>query len=261
MPPSCCSVSGTGKEMVARAIHARSARKAGPLVAINGSAIPEGLLESELFGHERGSFTDAHVQRKGRIETAAGGTLFLDEIGELPALLQAKLLRFLQNQTIERVGGREQIPVDTRVIAATNLDLQKAIGAGQFREDLFYRLAVVVIRLPPLREREDDIPLLAQEFLRRSSAAHGKAGLAFSRQALRALRRHSWPGNVRELENCVNRAVIMAEGKRINPEDLELAPVPVWRSSLREARELVERQTIQRALSKHLAHRRLPPPS
>src|SRR5882672_8383060 len=200
--------SGTGKEMVALGIHRRSARKDGPFVAINCSAIPETLLESELFGHEKGSFTGAHVQRKGRIETAAGGTLFLDEIGELPALLQVKLLRFLQEGTIERVGGRHEIHVDTRVVAATNVDLEKAIAADKFREDLFYRLAVVVINLPPLRDRDNDIRVLAQNFLSRFAAKNGKEGLSFNQEALRALSDHAWPGNVRELENRVKRAVI-----------------------------------------------------
>src|SRR5580765_5092268 len=184
--------SGTGKEMVALAIHRRSPRKDGPFVAINCSAIPETLLESELFGHEKGSFTGAHAQRKGRIESATGGTLFLDEIGELPALLQVKLLRFLQEQRIERVGGRQPIIVDTRVVAATNVDLKKAIAENRFREDLFYRLAVVVVNLPPLRERENDIRLLAQDFLRRNAAKTGKDDLTFGREALRALTEHSW---------------------------------------------------------------------
>ena len=170
-----------------------------------------------MFGHEKGSFTGAHVQRKGRIETASGGTLFLDEIGELPALLQVKLLRFLQEQSIERVGGRQPIQVDTRVVAATNVDLKKAIVENRFREDLFYRLAVVVINLPPLRDRETDIRLLAQEFLRRSAAKIGKSGLTFDHEAFRALKDHPWPGNVRELDNRVKRAVIMAEGKRLTP--------------------------------------------
>jgi two-component system NtrC family response regulator len=245
--------SGTGKEMVAQAIHDRSPRRNGPFVAINCGAIPENLLESELFGHERGAFTGAHMQRKGRVETAAGGTLFLDEIGELPTSLQVKLLRFLQEQTIERVGGRQPIPVDTRVIAATNVDLKQAILGGRFREDLYYRLAVLVIKLPPLREREDDIRLLAQEFLRRSAIQHGKPGLAFSREALRALHEHSWPGNVRELENRVKRAVIMAERKHLSAEDLELGGLgpAAQGASLRQARESVEREMIERALRKH----------
>ena len=245
--------SGTGKEMVAMAIHRRSARKDGPFVAINCGAIPETLLESELFGHEKGSFTGAHVQRKGRIELATGGTLFLDEIGELPALLQVKLLRFLQEQRIERVGGRQEIQVDSRVIAATSVDLKKAIIDGRFREDLFYRLAVVVISLPPLRERDNDILLLAQDFLRRNAAKTGKEGLAFSQEALRALGDHPWPGNIRELENRVKRAVIMAERKRLSVEDLELSSLGVAAhgASLKEAREAVEREMIQKALRRH----------
>ncbi len=245
--------SGTGKEMVALAIHGRSQRKEGPFVAINCSAIPEALLESELFGHEKGSFTGAHIQRKGRIETAAGGTLFLDEIGELPALLQVKLLRFLQEQRIERVGGRQEIQVDTRVIAATNIDLKKAISDGRFREDLYYRLAVVVINLPPLRDRESDIQLLAQEFLRRQAAKIGREGLVFEAEALRAMGNHSWPGNVRELENRVKRAVIMAEKRRISAKDLELAgsTAGLHGPSLKDARESIEREMVQRALRKH----------
>ena len=245
--------SGTGKEMVAQGIHRQSSRKDGPFVAINCSAIPETLLESELFGHEKGSFTGAHVQRKGRVETASGGTLFLDEIGELPALLQVKLLRFLQEQTIERVGGRQPIQVDTRVVAATNVDLKKAISENKFREDLFYRLAVVVVNLPPLRERETDVRLLAQEFLRRSAAKIGKTGLTFDHEALRALKDYGWPGNVRELDNRVRRAVIMADGKRLTAADLELGDISErpHAANLKEAREAVEREMIQKALRKH----------
>ena len=245
--------SGTGKEMVAQAVHRRSPRKDGPFVAINCSAIPETLLESELFGHEKGSFTGAHVQRKGRIEMAAGGTLFLDEIGELPALLQVKLLRFLQEQRIERVGGRQEIEVDARVVAATNVDLKKAIAESRFREDLFYRLAVVVVHLPPLRDRENDVQLLAREFLNRYAAKNGKEGLVFSQEAIRSMSDHAWPGNVRELENRVKRAVIMADGKRISSEDLELGSIVAapQGATLKEAREGVERELIQRALRKH----------
>jgi two-component system, NtrC family, response regulator len=242
--------SGTGKEMVAKAIHKRSPRKDGPFIAINCSAIPETLLESELFGHEKGSFTGAHTQRKGRIESATGGTLFLDEIGEIPLPLQVKLLRFLQEQTIERVGGRQAIPIDARVVAATNADLKKSMGSGTFREDLFYRLAVVQIVLPPLRERETDIRFLAQSFLQRFSAQSHKSGLSFDLEALRALNRHGWPGNVRELENCVRRAVIMAEGKRLTAKDLELASA-AGAPTLKDARETVERELIQQVLRKH----------
>ncbi len=245
--------SGTGKEMVAQAIHRQSSRKDGPFIAINCSAIPETLLESELFGHEKGSFTGAHVQRKGRVESASGGTLFLDEIGELPALLQVKLLRFLQEQCIERVGGRQPIAVDTRVVAATNVDLKKAILESRFREDLFYRLAVVVVNLPSLRERETDVRLLAQEFLRRSAAKIGKTGLTFDQEALRALKDYGWPGNVRELDNRVRRAVIMADGKRLTAADLELGDISErpHAANLKEAREAVEREMIQKALRKH----------
>src|SRR5277367_319470 len=245
--------SGTGKEMAARAIHQCSARKDGPFIAINCSAIPETLLESELFGHEKGAFTGAHAQRKGRIETATGGTLFLDEIGEIPLPLQVKLLRFLQEQCIERVGGRQEIQIDARVVAATNADLKKGMAAGTFREDLFYRLSVVQIVLPPLRERENDIRLLAQFFLQRFAAQVNKSGLTFDSEALRALNRHDWPGNIRELENCVKRAVIMAEGKRLTAQDLELAAVTPNGNvtTLKDARENVEREMVQQALRKH----------
>jgi two-component system, NtrC family, response regulator len=245
--------SGTGKEMIAQAIHRRGTRKEGPFIAINCSAIPETLLESELFGHEKGSFTGAHAQRKGRIETASGGTLFLDEIGEIPLQLQVKLLRFLQEQRIERVGGRQEIQVDTRVIAATNVELEKAVTEARFREDLYYRLAVVVINLPALRDREGDSPLLAQEFLRRNAAANAKEGICFTQDALRAINAHSWPGNVRELENRVKRAVIMSEGKRLTATDLDLESPSAGALSLnlKEAREAAEREVVNRALRKH----------
>jgi two-component system, NtrC family, response regulator len=245
--------SGTGKEMAALAIHRRSPRKDGPFVAINCSAIPETLLESELFGHEKGSFTGAHAQRKGRIESATGGTLFLDEVGDIPLQLQVKLLRFLQEQRIERVGGRQEIQVNTRVIAATNVELKKAINTGRFREDLFYRLAVVVLTLPPLRERGGDVRLLAQEFLRRNAATTGKDGLTLGKDAIQALETHTWPGNVRERENRVKRAVIMVEGKRVSAFDLELESAESISANLnlKEARESAERDVIQKALRKH----------
>ena len=246
--------SGTGKEMVARALHQKSARRDGPFVAINCGAIPENLLESELFGNERGAFTGAHAQREGRVEIANGGTLFLDEIGEMPPTLQVKLLRFLQEQTIERVGGRQEIRVNARVIAATNADLKKKMAGGTFREDLYYRLAVVQILLPPLRERENDILVLAKFFLRRFAGESNKAGLAFDTDALRALNKHAWPGNVRELENCIRRAVIMAEGPRVTERDLELKNDGIMTNgatTMREAREMVERQMVQQALRKH----------
>ncbi len=246
--------SGTGKEMAALAIHRRSARKEGPFIPINCNGIPETLLESELFGHEKGAFTGAHMQRNGLIEAAAGGTLFLDEIGELPPTIQVKLLRFLQEHRFQRVGGRQEIQIDARVIAATNADLQHAITEGRFREDLYFRLAVVVINLPPLRERGDDIGLLAREFLQKYGAQNGRTTLTFSPEAVRALNCHKWSGNVRELQNRVKRAVIMADGKRITEKDLELADsgetLPV--ATLKEARENVERELVQQTLKKHL---------
>jgi two-component system, NtrC family, response regulator len=246
--------SGTGKEMAALAIHRRSLRKDGPFVAINCNAIPENLLESELFGHEKGSFTGAHTQRKGMMESAASGTVFLDEIGELPPAVQVKLLRFLQEHRFQRVGGRQEIQIDTRIIAATNVHLKQAVADGKFREDLYFRLAVVVIKLPPLRERGDDVVLLAREFLHRYAAQNGKTNLTFAPEALRAVNCHSWPGNVRELQNCVKRAVIMAEGKRITEKDLELAPSGgiAGVATLKEVREGVEKELIQQTLKRHL---------
>jgi len=245
--------SGTGKEMVAQAIHRCSAQKKGPFVAINCSAIPENLLESELFGHEKGSFTGAHLQRKGLVETAAGGTLFLDEIGELPAMVQVKLLRFLQEKRFQRVGGRSEIQSDTRVVAATNVDLQESVATGGFREDLYFRLAVVVARLPALRDRGGDLELLAKAFLQRYGTLHNKRGVTFSAEALRALRLYRWPGNVRELQNRIQRAVIMADGKRVTAPDLELTEVlsETPNPTLREARENAERELVQDALRRH----------
>ena len=245
--------SGTGKERVALAIHQRSPRKDGPFIAINCSAIPEALIESELFGHEKGSFTGAHVQRKGRIESANGGTLFLDEVGEIPLLLQVKLLRFLQEQRIERVGGRQEIQVDARVIAATNANLTQAMTGGTFREDLFYRLAVVQLSLPPLRERANDILLLAQYFMQQFAAQNGKKNLVLGPEAIRAIHQHPWPGNVRELQNRIKRAVIMSEGKRLTAQDMELADAaaPASGSLLKDARESLERDMITESLRKH----------
>jgi two-component system NtrC family response regulator len=242
--------SGTGKERVALAIHRRSRRKDGPFVPINCGAIPANLLESELFGHEKGTFTGAHAQRIGRIETAVGGTLFLDEIGELPLALQVKLLRFLQEQQIERVGGRKPIDVDTRVIAATNLDLTKAVKEGTFREDFYYRVAVVTIKLPALRSRQGDVAVLAHYFLERFASEAKKEKLKFDSGALRAIEQYGWPGNVRELENRVRRAVIMTEGPRVGADDLELAGSDdiVTPRTLREVRESAEREVIQQAL-------------
>ena len=245
--------SGTGKEKAALAVHCRSPRRAGPFVAINCGAIPETLIESELFGHEKGAFTGAHVQRKGQIETADGGTLFLDEIGELPGPLQVKFLRFLQEQRFTRVGGREEIKTNVRVIAATNANLKSHIQDGKFREDLFYRLAVVTINLPPLRERGEDAKLLAQIFLQRFATENGKTNLTFQPDALRALTRHTWPGNIRELENRVKRAVIMADGKRLTAADLELTQLADADrpTTLKEAREAVEREMVQQVLQRH----------
>jgi two-component system NtrC family response regulator len=245
--------SGTGKEMVAKALHRRSAQKDGPFVAINCNTIPENLLESELFGHERGAFTGAHTQRKGHIESAAGGTLFLDEIGELPASVQVKLLRFLQEKCFQRVGGRQEIQSDARVIAATNRNLQESAASGKFREDLYFRLAVVVVKMPPLRERGDDIVLVAKAFLRDYGVEHAKPSLTFAPDALRALSLHRWPGNVRELQNRVQRAVIMADGKRVTARDLELTDTlgALPPQTLKEARESVEREMVQEALRRH----------
>jgi len=248
--------SGTGKEMVAAAIHRRSTRGGGPFVAINSNAIPENLLESELFGHEKGSFTGAHMQRKGMIETASGGTLFLDEIGELPPAVQVKLLRFLQEQRFQRVGGRQEIQIDTRLVAATNADLKQMIDTGKFREDLYFRLAVVTIRLLPLRDRGEDVVLLAREFLQRHAGQTGRTKLVFAPDALRAMTRYSWPGNVRELQNRVKRAVIMTSGARVTAKDLELEEgqgvvFSDAQLTLKQARENVEREMIQQSLKRN----------
>jgi two-component system NtrC family response regulator len=241
--------SGTGKEVIARAIH-RAADGKGPFVAINCGAIPENLLESELFGHEKGSFTGADAQRKGKLEYAAGGTVFLDEIGELPLLLQVKILRFLQQYEIERVGGRETIRVNVRVIAATNRDLEKEVREGRFREDLYYRLGVVSIKVPPLKDRGDDVVLLAEHFLKKASAQYGKPVAGFSADVLASIQSYPWPGNVRELENRIRRAVIMSEKRRIQPGDLNLpgssngAPT----ETLKDLRSQVEREHVRKAL-------------
>ncbi len=243
--------SGTGKEIVAKAIHraGKESRK-GPFVAINCGAIPENLLESELFGHEKGSFTGADTQRKGKIEYAAEGTLFLDEIGELPLLLQVKILRFLQEYEIERVGGRETIRVNVRVIAATNRDLEKEVKEGRFREDLYYRLSVVTIKVPPLKDRGNDVVMLAEHFMNKSSVQYARPITGFSVDALAAIRSYGWPGNVRELENKIRRAVIMSEKRRIMSSDLNLPGSPDAASSdtLKELRSQVEREHITKVL-------------
>jgi DNA-binding NtrC family response regulator len=214
--------SGTGKELAALAIHRRSRRARGPFVAVNCGALPRPLIQSELFGHEKGSFTDAHVRTIGRIEAASQGTVFLDEIGDLPLDLQVNLLRFLQEKTIERVGSTRPIPVDVRVVAATHMDFDKAMEAGNFREDLFYRLNVLRLEIPPLREREGDVELLAQFFLNKLAGTERSCAKGFSRQALQTLKNYSWPGNVRELINRVHRAAIMGDNRLISPVDLGL---------------------------------------
>jgi two-component system response regulator HydG len=212
--------SGTGKELVAQAIHANSPRRAGPLVTVNCAALPETLLESELFGHERGAFTGATERRLGRFELAHHGTIFLDEIGELTPAAQTKLLRVLQSQEFERVGGTHTLKVDVRVIAATNKDLEAAVRAGQFREDLRYRLQVFPLTVPPLRERRDDIALLAEHFLKSYAERHRRRLRGLTPRALDLLMRYEWPGNVRELEHAIERAVILARGEHLTPEEL-----------------------------------------
>ncbi|MCD6187986.1 MAG: PEP-CTERM-box response regulator transcription factor [Desulfuromusa sp.] len=223
--------SGTGKEVVAKAIHARGIRKDGSFVAINCGAIPESLLESELFGHEKGAFTGAQNRVQGKVEYAEGGTLFLDEIGEMATLLQVKLLRFLQEKVIQRVGGREDIPVDTRIVTATNVDIQESIKTGKFREDLYYRIGVITINLPPLRERGEDIELLANIFLRRFGQEFGKKVRGFSTAARTWLKTYDWPGNVRELENKVKRAVVMTESSIVDACDLGFEESPATSDS------------------------------
>ena len=245
--------SGTGKELVARAIHASSPRRNRPFVAINCGAIPENLVESELFGHEKGSFTGAHAQRKGRLETGDGGTVFLDEVAELSGPIQVKLLRILQDRQLERVGGRELIPLDVRILAATNRDIKRATHEGRFREDLYYRLAVVNIEIPPLRERIEDMRALATKFLERFSAEYKVRVRKFSPDALAAMHRYSWPGNVRELENRIRRAVLMAEGRNIVAADLELTGEISHQPtvSLKAARNEVEKRILVEALQRH----------
>jgi two-component system NtrC family response regulator len=243
--------SGTGKEVIARSIHSLSGRSDARFVAINCAAIPENLLESELFGYEKGAFTGAAKQTLGKIEMANGGTLFLDEVGDMPLPLQAKLLRFLQERIIERVGGRQEIPVDVRVICATHKDLPKLARENEFREDLYYRISEISVRIPPLREREGDMLLLARVFLEKFSKQMGKTQHRFSKDSLAAIEAYPWPGNVRELENRVKRAVIMAEHKQISVSDLELGGAgvdDVRTFNLREIREQAERQAIVRAM-------------
>ena len=248
--------SGTGKEVLAQGVHAASKRP-GRFIAINCAAIPENLLESELFGYEKGAFTGAVKTTPGKFETANNGTLMLDEIGDLPHTLQAKLLRFLQERTVERLGGRSEIPVDVRVVGATHQDLKQLISEGRFREDLYYRLAEIVINIPPLRARNGDAVLLAHAFLRRYAQEQRRGSLSFSDDAIKAIEQHPWPGNVRELINAIKRASIMAETDRLGCEDLGL-PAPVGDAKvgersdldLRTLREAAERQAIVAALAR-----------
>jgi DNA-binding NtrC family response regulator len=246
--------SGTGKELVARTLHRQSQRHARPFVAINCGAIPEHLIQSELFGHEKGAFTGAHQRKIGRIEAAHGGTLFLDEIGDLPLELQANLLRFLQEKHIERVGGSQPIPVDVRVLAATHVDLEAAIINGRFREDLYYRLNVLQVFTAPLRERHGDMAMLANHFARFYSQETGRRPRTFSEQALVAMGNHDWPGNVRELANRVRRGLVLAEGRQIESCDLGLetrqAP-SLTMGTLEDYKDRAERQALCDVLQRH----------
>jgi two-component system NtrC family response regulator len=244
--------SGTGKEALAAALHELGPRARQPFVAINCGAIPENLLESELFGHERGAFTGAVKQTIGKIESANKGTLFLDEIGDLPHPLQVKLLRFLQDQIVERIGGRQKIQVDVRVVSATNADLGAKIAQGAFRGDLFYRMNAVTVRIPPLRERDGDVMLLANFFLNRFNQEFVRNMRGFTEAATMALDAHDWPGNVRELENRMKRAVVMAESRMIDVTDLELTPAEAAMPDLdlRAARLRAEREVLLAALAR-----------
>jgi two-component system NtrC family response regulator len=244
--------SGTGKELFARALHDLSPRRGHRFVAINCAAIPETLLESELFGYEKGAFTGAAKQTLGKIETANGSTLFLDEIGDLPISLQAKLLRFLQERVIERIGGRQEIPVDVRVVCATHQSLKDLIAAGTFREDLYYRLAEIVVEIPPLRARKGDAVLLAHGFVRSFATEQHRSAMTLSPDALDAIEAYPWPGNVRELENVIKRAVIMADSSIITAADIGLAPAngETGALNLRKVRDEAERAAVLRVLSR-----------
>ena len=241
----------TGKELLARGLHELSPRQRQRFVAINCAAIPETLLESELFGFEKGAFTGAVKQTPGKIESAHRGTLFLDEIGDLPTALQAKLLRFLQERSIERLGGREEIAVDVRVVCATHQNLKALIAEGKFREDLFYRLAEIVVNVPPLRQRKGDAALLAHAFVQRYAAEHKRGSMKLAPDAIEAIERHDWPGNVRELENVIKRAVIMADGSSIRAADLDIeAKGEAGDLNLRTVRDDAERAAVLRALAR-----------
>lgn len=244
--------SGTGKELLAKALHQLSPRQGKRFMAINCAAIPENLLESELFGYEKGAFTGAAKQTLGKIESASGGTFFLDEVGDLPMALQAKILRFLQERVIERIGGREEIPVDVRIVCATHRNLKEMIAAGDFREDLYYRLSEIVVTIPPLRERVGDAVLLAHHFKNKFSAMEKRPLMNFSQEALAAIESYSWPGNVREMENFVRRAVIMTDGPQISAEDLGLPASPKTEESinLRQVREEAEYKAFVTALAR-----------
>ncbi len=245
--------SGSGKELAAQEIHAQSPRASGPFIAINCAAIPPSLIHSELFGYERGAFTGAAKDKPGLIEAASGGSIFLDEIGDLPLDLQASLLRFLQERTIYRVGGTRTVAVDARVIAATHVDLPKAVAAGRFREDLYYRLSVFPIRVPPLRERKDDLPMLTDIIFNKYADEKSPQLKGISTQALRAMAQHDWPGNIRELINRLRRAMVLAESRLIMPEDLELAPQDdaiILRDGLDNSRGSAERTAIWNSLAK-----------
>jgi two-component system NtrC family response regulator len=241
--------SGTGKEVIARAIHNLSPRSEKRFVAINCAAVPENLMESELFGHEKGAFTGAAKRTLGKVETAQEGTLFLDEIGDMPLALQAKLLRFLQERVIERVGGREEIPVDVRVLCATNKNLEQMVRDGTFREDLYYRICEMVIEIPPLRERQGDKILLARHLLQKYAESQGRKIVGFSPEAAEVIEAYNWPGNIREMENKIKRAVIMCEDKYITPFDLALATPQSLSINLRHVRQEAERSAIMQALS------------
>lgn len=244
--------SGTGKEVLARAVHALSPRSKERFMAINCAAIPENLLESELFGYEKGAFTGAAKQTKGKVELAHGGTFFLDEVGDLPMALQAKLLRFLQERVIERVGGHEEIPVDVRIVCATHQKLKDLCAQGRFREDLYYRLSEIVVNIPPMRQREGDSALLAHHFKNKFCAQESRASMHFAPDAIAAIEAYAWPGNVREMENCIKRAVIMADGNTIVADDLGLPDTGAEEEplNLRQVRDEAEYKAIVKALAR-----------